>query len=594
MKIDVLLSTMNRKSINDNLQLLQKMNINGSSITINQCPKFKKDELVFSKNMNIKNKILSYSEKGLSKSRNRAIKCSNADICVIADDDLVYVNNYEQIILNAYKKYPDADIIAFHVESLNTDRKTSVQKEGRKKFLGSMKIASFQITFKRRSIIDNEILFDEDFGAGSGRFTAGEENIFLFDCLKKKLKIYYIPTQIAVVNHMDSTWFVGYNDVFFETLGAAFYRMSPTFSELFILQYAVRKYYKYGKTLSFLKAYKYMKKGKKRKSFVPFFIGDFKTFNGPAIANKNIKKGVGKRALYSNSSSNLMRLIELLIKSLFSDCLFFCSFSKLDVIGIKIAKFLKKKTFYLMHGRIELENNINKKLNVNLSQMEKYILDNVSYIVCVSKLLSDEISKEGYNHKTEYVFNGIDYSDIVVSEKLNKDSNLIMSTGGLMPIKNNIVVCEAIDLLNKKYNCNLKYLIVGDDFGNLKQLNKYDFVNYINHTSHEKCLRYMKKSNIYVQNSIHETFGLAVIESIVNDCNLLISKNVGSKDIITTLNDEDIIYDPNDINEISKKILRLLTVPNSKRIKGGLVPEETDIVARGHQLLNMIGDKLYE
>lgn len=46
---------------------------------------------------------------------------SNADICIIADDDLKYESDYEEKIKNGYKKYKDAGIIAFYVD--NVDKK---------------------------------------------------------------------------------------------------------------------------------------------------------------------------------------------------------------------------------------------------------------------------------------------------------------------------------------------------------------------------------------------------------------------------------------------------------------------------------------
>ena len=61
--------------------------------------------------------VISVNEKGLSRSRNKAILNSNADICVIADDDMYYSNQYELNVSKGYKKYPDADIIAYYVDS---------------------------------------------------------------------------------------------------------------------------------------------------------------------------------------------------------------------------------------------------------------------------------------------------------------------------------------------------------------------------------------------------------------------------------------------------------------------------------------------
>lgn len=260
MSIEVLVSTMNVHTKEQFDNQIKKMNISGKSLTINQCPNFSGD-LISVKNG--KHRLLTYIEKGLSKSRNKAITNSQCDICVIADDDLIYYDNYESIIKKAYDKYKDADIIAFYVNSLNKDRQTTNQKEGKISFLRSMKISSFQITFKRESILNDSILFDEFFGAGSGLFTCGEENIFLYDCLKKGKKIYYVPISIADVYHNESTWFNGFDEKLFVTKGACFYRMSNLFSTILNLQFIVRKYNKYKKNLSVLSAWKFMKKGRK-------------------------------------------------------------------------------------------------------------------------------------------------------------------------------------------------------------------------------------------------------------------------------------------------------------------------------------------
>lgn len=259
MRIEVLVSTMNRESKED---LIKKMKITGEAVIINQVTK---ENIKLITEMTSTRKMFSYREKGLSRSRNKAIKKASSDICVIADDDLTYLDDYKEIISNAYAKYNDADIIAFYVESKTAGRPTTMQKEGRVKYLRSMKIASFQITFKRRSVLNKNISFDVDFGAGSGKYVMGEENIFLFDCLKNGLKIYFVPITIAEVNHEDSTWYNGFDENLMISKGAMFYRMSKLFSNIFILQFAIRKYKLYKNNMSLFEALKYMNKGKKER-----------------------------------------------------------------------------------------------------------------------------------------------------------------------------------------------------------------------------------------------------------------------------------------------------------------------------------------
>src|SRR5699024_4400627 len=136
-------------------------------------------------------KFISSKDRGLSKSRNLAIKNSDADICLFADNDVTYEDKYINIILDAYKRHPDADIIAFTVNSTNIDRPSRVLNNGRVNRIMSMKISSVQISFKKNIIDKYQLQLNENFGAGSGIFSNGEENIFLYHAIKKGLKVYY-------------------------------------------------------------------------------------------------------------------------------------------------------------------------------------------------------------------------------------------------------------------------------------------------------------------------------------------------------------------------------------------------------------------
>lgn len=213
---------------------------------------------------NVKNKmrlVISLKDKGLSKSRNLAILRSTADICTIADDDMFYCDNYETIITSAYKKYPDADIIAFYAEDENGRQKNEFLKEGRLGLIKSMKIASWQITFNRKRIVDSGVHLDEQFGAGTKKFM-GEENIFLFDCYRKGLKVYYIPIKIATMNkNAQSTWFKGYDKEYLTVKGMVFYRMSKILSIPFVMQFAIRKRKLYISEMSTWCAIRYMMSG---------------------------------------------------------------------------------------------------------------------------------------------------------------------------------------------------------------------------------------------------------------------------------------------------------------------------------------------
>jgi len=253
MKLQVLVATMNQVSAR---ALIKSMELDKDAIIINQLTasdsvleKIEKDKQFYS-----------YKEKGLSRSRNRAISLSRADICAIADDDMYYEDDYEQTILNGYKKYQDADIIAFIVDYDDKNIIKNPIKEGRVNLIYSMRLSSVQITFKRKSIIDNSIKFNNNFGAGTYNYM-GEENIFLADCLKSGLKIYYVPEKIANLRISTSSWFNGYDERYFKVKGSIFYRMSRLLCPIFIIQFAIRKRHIFSDSVNLFNAVKYMFQG---------------------------------------------------------------------------------------------------------------------------------------------------------------------------------------------------------------------------------------------------------------------------------------------------------------------------------------------
>ena len=246
MNIEVLLSTMSLHKDKEVDSLIKTMNINTKYLIINQNEN--KTEI---KNKN----VISINEKGLSKSRNLAIKKSKADIVILADDDVIYENDYEETIKKAYKENPKADIICFYVESKNKKRKVKriVGKNVGK--LKIMRISSFQITMKKDKI--KEIKFDENFGSGA-KYDRGEEAIFLKDCLEKGLKIIYINKKIAQVEQSKSTWFKGFTKEYFLAQGKVFKRLYPKHYKFICYQFAIRKYFLYYKNVKLKEAIKLM------------------------------------------------------------------------------------------------------------------------------------------------------------------------------------------------------------------------------------------------------------------------------------------------------------------------------------------------
>lgn len=254
MNIEVLVSTMNQKTVD--LSLAEKMNIKSKTIIINQT-----DEFGYSSEQRVE--MCSYPERGVGKSRNSALLRSSGDVCLMADDDMVYVDNYEEIVEKAYEKYKDADFIVFNVRVHYPDRTVErVSQPGRVRFFNSLKYGTVTFSFYRNAIIRENVFFSLLFGGGA-KFSSGEDTLFLWTCLKKGLKVYAEETVIADVYNYESSWFKGYNEKFYKDKGALFKALEPRWHLLLNLQLAVRKRKEYGSEKSILEILKIMNTGAK-------------------------------------------------------------------------------------------------------------------------------------------------------------------------------------------------------------------------------------------------------------------------------------------------------------------------------------------
>lgn len=229
MKLNVLMSTMD-----NNYNFFIRNNILSKCIIVNQNNLDKKETL----EDNIE--LINSKSKGLSFSRNIALSNMNGDIGLIADNDVVYIDGYEETILNAFKKYPEYDIITFQVQTPDgTLFNNYSDKITNHNLLTIMKVCSIEIAFKKESLNKVKLKFDEKFGLGS-KFPTGEEAIFLSDALKKELKLLYLP--IPIVIHPKESSGTNYNEKLIVSKGAMLYRIFGYKSYFISILFTLKKY----------------------------------------------------------------------------------------------------------------------------------------------------------------------------------------------------------------------------------------------------------------------------------------------------------------------------------------------------------------
>lgn len=252
MKVQVLVATMNQTDYS----LLDKMNIQTDAIVCNQCDKYDYAEFDY-KGHNIK--WFSFAERGVGLNRNNALMRATADVCVLADDDMIFQDGYCEIIERVFEK-SNVEVAAFNlVESVVKryviDKKIRITKKNYGRY-GAARIA-----FRRESVIFNGISFNLLFGGGA-KYSAGEDTLFLKDCIEKKLKFFGFPLALAYMNEEDrvSSWFSGYNDKYFLDKGVLYYCLNKRMCKALSLYHCFKhrkRYAEYG----WKNAYKMMKKG---------------------------------------------------------------------------------------------------------------------------------------------------------------------------------------------------------------------------------------------------------------------------------------------------------------------------------------------
>lgn len=247
MKVQTLISAMNQTDE----RLINKMNIQTDAILINQTSKF------CSKNFKYNGKdiqMFSFDERGVGLSRNNALMRAEAEISLFADEDLRYVDGYEAIIIQEFERNPAADIILFNVPSTNVDRPTYIiPKKSRVRWFNSQRYGAVKIAGKTQAIKRANVYFSLLFGGGA-KYSAGEDSLFIAECLRKGLRIYTSPEIIGYVSQEDSAWFKGFNDKYFYDKGVFFSALSRKTSWLMCMQFILRKRKMFQKEISFKKA----------------------------------------------------------------------------------------------------------------------------------------------------------------------------------------------------------------------------------------------------------------------------------------------------------------------------------------------------
>lgn len=186
-------------------------------------------------------RVINTEERGLSRSRNMALDHAIGAICLIADDDVRYVGDVEEIIVSAFakaKKEPHnpPTIITFQMtDSEGALYKTypNIKKHSVASLLG---VSSVEIAFDRAKVLASQVRFDTNFGLGA-TFQTAEEYIFLREVFAKGYLCLFHDDIILSHPQLSSGQFSGKDTIIFAR-AALRYKYMGRLAYLSMVKYA--------------------------------------------------------------------------------------------------------------------------------------------------------------------------------------------------------------------------------------------------------------------------------------------------------------------------------------------------------------------
>ena len=186
--------------------LAERMNVRTDAWIVNQCDRFGYQEYEYREHII---RCLSMAERGVGLSRNTALMRADGDILLFSDEDLIYQDDYEQKVLQAFEQHPQAQVITFNFE-VDERRRTYYNETGHwVHWYNYGRYPAYAIAVRRDAILKANVTYSLLYGGGA-KYSNGEDSLFLHDCLKKGLRIYADTALLGKEVYRQSTWFSGY------------------------------------------------------------------------------------------------------------------------------------------------------------------------------------------------------------------------------------------------------------------------------------------------------------------------------------------------------------------------------------------------
>lgn len=253
MTLQVLVSCMNK----DIDSLVTAMKLSSDAIIVNQCDHYDFVEKDYEGHTV---RFFSMNERGVGLSRNTALLRSEADIILFSDEDIVYDEGYAKKVLDAFESRPYADMLIFNMRVCEERFTYHNDKEKRVRAYKAGRYPTYSFAIRREKLFKTGVTYSLLFGGGA-KYSAGEDSLFLMNCIKKGLRVYALPIEIGEEKSRPSTWFNGYTEKFFYDRGVLYHHLYGWLAPIFASRFIMAKKSFMCNEVPAAKAYKLIKKG---------------------------------------------------------------------------------------------------------------------------------------------------------------------------------------------------------------------------------------------------------------------------------------------------------------------------------------------
>lgn len=256
MRVQTLVAAMNQ----DVGTMAGRMRLETDAILVNQC-----DENAYLEyeHKGFQVKCYSFRERGVGLNRNNALLRADGDILLFSDEDIVYDPGYAEKVRKEFEGHPEADVLLFNLRVVPERATYHNESYGRVRWYNCGRYPTYSCAVRRDKVRKANVTFSLLFGGGAP-YSAGEDSLFLMDCLRGGLRVYRTPVEIGEEvprESGESTWFKGYNEKFFYDRGYLYHFLYGWKAGLMALRFVCAKKSVMCREVSPKRAHAAMKKG---------------------------------------------------------------------------------------------------------------------------------------------------------------------------------------------------------------------------------------------------------------------------------------------------------------------------------------------